>query len=118
MSNVPSQIRHKIGARLVIAAARPIEAIDPATGDVTPVSDAQTQGYVPSAKLRSRSADGPVLGTFSLTWSTPALWILSLDTAELSPGVCVVDLRVDLPSTGGPVFSETHVVRLEAPVTR
>lgn len=36
-----SPIRHKIGQPLVIAAARPIEAIDPATGAITPVADAE-----------------------------------------------------------------------------
>lgn len=118
MSNVPSQIRHKIGARLVIAAARPIESIDPATGVVTPVVDAQAQGYVPSAKLRSRSVHGPVLGTFTLSWPSADLWVLSLDTAALPPGECLVDLRVDLPGAAGPIFSETHPVRLELPVTR
>lgn len=113
-----SPIRHKIGQPLVIAAARPIEAIDPATGAITPVADAEGDGYVPSAKLRSRTAEGPVLGEFTLSWSTPALWSLALDTADLEPGHCVVDLRVDLPDQAGPAFSETLQLLLELAVTR
>lgn len=112
-----SVIRHKIGEALVVFATQPIQRYDVATGQTVPVANAQADGYVPSATLRSRTADGPPLGTFALSWATPALWMLQLPTAGLSPGRAVFDVRVAMP--GGLVaFTETHVVELELPETR
>lgn len=112
-----SVIRHKIGEPLVLFASAPIERYDAVAGAPVQVLNAQGEGYVPSAVLRSRSAEGPVLGTFALAWATPALWMLQLDTAALQPGAAVLDLRVAIPG-GAVVFSETHGVELERPVTR
>lgn len=112
-----SVIRHKIGESLVLFATQPIQRYDVATGQTVPVANAQGDGYVPSATLRSRSADGPVLGTFALTWPTPALWMLQLPTGALPPGPVVVDLRVALPG-GAVMFSDTQLVELELAVTR
>ena len=110
-------IRHKLGEALVLFATAPIERYDVVAGAPVPVMNAQGEGYVPAAVLRSRSAEGPVLGTFTLSWATPALWMLQLDTAALAPGPAVLDLRVTLPD-GAVVFSETHGVELERPVMR
>lgn len=112
-----SATRHKIGEALVLFATQPIQRHDVATGQTIPVANAQGDGYVPSATLRSRTADGPPLGTFALSWATPALWMLQLPTVGLQPGPVVVDLRVALPG-GAVVFSDTQLVELELPVTR
>ena len=110
-------IRHKLGETLVIFATQPIQRYDVATGQTLPVANAQGEGYAPAATLRSRSADGPVLGTFTVSWPTPALWMLQLGTGTLPPGPAVLDLRVALPG-GAVVFSETHAVELERAVSR
>lgn len=110
-------IRHKLGEALVIFGTQPIQRYDVATGQTLPVANAQGEGYVPAATLRSRSSDGPVLGTFTLSWPTPALWMLQLATGTLPPGATVLDLRVALPG-GAVVFSETHAVELERAVSR
>lgn len=112
-----SVIRHKLGEALVVFATQPIQRYDVATGQTVPVANAQGEGYVPSATLRSRSAEGPVLGTFALTWPSPSLWMLQLPTGALPPGLAVFDLRVAMPD-GAIVFSETHAIELQRAETR
>ncbi len=112
-----ASIRHRLGEALLIFATQPIQRYDVATGQTLPVANAQGDGYQPAATLRSRSADGPVLGTFAVSWPTPALWMLQLATGTLPPGPAVLDLRVALPD-GAVVFSETHAVELERAVSR
>lgn len=113
------KIEHTIGEPIFMMASGPIESYDQLTNTWSAVTNAQSLGYVPSAKMRLRNPQGLVVGTFVLTWATADLWRLKLDTTSISfvPGEYTTDLKVTDPS-GDVVYSKQQIFVLNYGNTR
>jgi hypothetical protein len=112
-------IEHTIGEPIYVLASAPIELYDQLTNTWSNVANAQALGYLPSGKLRKRNAEGPVIGSFILSWPTTDLFRLKLDTsgALFVPGEYVTDIKIQAPS-GEFIYSAKRTYNLTWAATR